>query len=115
MGKQISIEDLKEKLKDIFCSENRTYKRYSEVWLSDANFGGLYQSHKYIVNVKADHEIPSCNSEIKSIVTKLFDKLKKNEWSLIWRVVVYNSFEEIHCASEDILVYSKIDACEANN
>jgi len=108
----ISIEDLRKKLKDIFCKENKGTNKYSTVWLSDADFGGLYQSDKFVVNVKAEHEIDSCNEEIKYIITNLFKQLSKEELSAIWRVDVYNSFEEIHCQSDDILVYTDADACQ---
>jgi hypothetical protein len=113
MVNTVSINDLKKKLKDIFCSENKAKKKYSEVWLSEADFDGLYQSHKYVVNVKAEHEISSCNEEIKYIVTNLFKQLSKDELACVWRVIVYNSFEEMHCASDDILVYTEEDSCES--
>ncbi len=109
----ISIEDLKKKLKDIFCAENKANKKYAEVWLSDVDFGGLYQSDKFVVNinVKADYQIQSSNEEIKHVITNLFKQLSKNELPYIWRVDVYNSDEQIHCQSEDILVYTILDAC----
>lgn len=107
----ISIEDLAKKLKDIFCAENKTNKKCSEIWLSDVDFGGLYQTDKVVVNVKAEHKIDSCNEEIKYIVTVLFKQLSREELTLIWRVDVYNSFEEMHCQSEDLLVYNKMEAC----
>ena len=45
-------------LKGIFCDSNKRDKRYSEVWLSDVDFGGLYHTNKYyILNVKAEHKI----------------------------------------------------------
>jgi hypothetical protein len=111
MVETISIEVLAEKLKDIFCAENKTSKKYSEIWLSDVDFGGLYQTDKVVVNVRAEHEIDSCNEEIKYIVTVLFKQLSKEELSFIWRVDVYNSFEEIHCQSDDFLVYTTLDPC----
>ena len=111
MVNTISIDDLKKKLKDIFCNENKTSHKYAEVWLSDVDFGGLYQTDKFVVNVKAEHKISSCNEEIKYIITDLFKQLSKEELSLIWRVDVYNSFEQIHCQSDDILVYTEADAC----
>lgn len=107
----IYIEDLKKKLKDIFCVENKANRKYAEIWLSDVDFGGLYQSDKFVVNVKAEHPIASCNEEIKHIVTHLFKQLSKEELSFIWRVDVYNSDEQMHCQSEDILVYTTVDAC----
>lgn len=111
MVNTISIEALQKKLKDIFCKENKTSDKYSQVWLSDVDFGGLYQSDKFVVNVKAEHEILSCNEEIKYIVKVLFKQLSQQELSMIWRVNVYNSFEEIHCKSDDILVYTAEDIC----
>ena len=113
MVNTISIGDLKKKLKDIFCRENKLSHRYSEVWLSNVDFGGLYQTDKFVVNVKAEHEILSCNEEIKYIVTHLFEQLTTEERSLIWRVDVYNSFEEIDCQSDDILVYTETDSCSS--
>lgn len=111
MVETISVEAVAKKLKDIFCAENKASKKYSEIWLSEVDFGGLYQTDKVVVNVKAEHEIDSCNEEIKYIVTVLFKQLSKEELSLIWRVDVYNSFEEIHCQSDDLLVYTAMDAC----
>ncbi|MBC7425010.1 MAG: hypothetical protein H7321_00630 [Bacteroidia bacterium] len=113
MVKEISINELKKKLRDIFCSENKANKKYSEVWLSDADFGGLYQSHKYIVNVKAEHLISSCNDEIKYIITNLFKGLSTEELEFVWRVVVFNSNEQVHCESVDILIYSEEVSCES--
>ena len=113
MVNTISIDDLKKRLRDIFCAENRASKKYSTVWLSEADFDGLYQSNKYVVNVKAEHVISSCNEEIKYIITNLFKQLSKEELSFVWRVVVYNAFEEIHCASDEILIYTEEDACES--
>lgn len=107
----ISIEDLAKKLKDIFCIENKTNRKYSEVWLSDVDFGGLYQTDKVVVNVKAEHNIDSCNEEIKYIINVLFKQLSQEEMSLIWRVDVYNASEEFHCQTEDVMVYTEIDVC----
>ena len=107
----VTVEDLAKKLKNVFCIENRTNKKYSEVWLSDVDFGGLYQNEKVVVNVKAEHKIISCNEEIKYIFTNLFKQLSKEELGLIWRVDVYNSFEEIHCQSDELLVFTPEESC----
>ncbi len=111
MVETISLKDLAKKLKNLFCAENKANRKYSEVWLSDVDFGGLYETDKVVVNVKAEHEIESCNEEIKYIVTVLFKQLSQEELSFIWRVDVYNSFEEIHCQTNDLLVYTALDAC----
>ena len=107
----ITVEDLAIKLNEVFCAENKANKKYAEIWLSDVDFSGLYQNDKVVVNVKAEHNIESCNEEIKYIYTKLFKQLSKEEISLVWRVVVYNAFEEIHCQSDDLLVYTIDNAC----
>lgn len=113
MVSTISVGDLKKKLKDIFCNENKASNKYALVWLSEVDFGGLYYADKFVVNVKAEHEIPSCNEEIKYIAAVLFRQLSKEERLQIWRVNVYNSFEEIRCERDDILVYTMSDVCSS--
>ena len=63
MVNTVSIEELSKKLKDVFCNENKAEKKYATVWLSDVDFGGLYQTDKFVVNVKAEHKIASCNKD----------------------------------------------------
>ncbi len=77
-------------LHSIFCEYNREIRRYSEIWLSDADFGGLYNSGKYVLNLKAeqDYDIDSCGQEIEEILTMLDDKAKE-ELQFIWRVDIY--------------------------
>lgn len=111
MVTDLSLDNLKKKLKDIFCEENKATRKYAEIWLSDVDFGGLYHSEKFVVNVKAEHHIESCNQEIKHIYTNLFKQLTQDELSFIWRVDVHNPAEQIHCQSEDILVYELLDTC----
>lgn len=111
MVETVSTNNLAKKLKDIFCAENRVSRKYSEVWLSDVDFGGLYTSDKYVVNVKAEHEIESCNEEIKYIITHLFKQLTSEEISQIWRVDVYNSYEIMHCSSGQLPVFKSNEAC----
>lgn len=107
----VTIEDLAKKLKEIFCAANKKNKKYAEVWLSDVDFGGLYHTDKVVVNVRVEHEVESCNEEIKYISIVLFDQLSRDENFFIWRIDVYNSFEDIHCSSDDLLVYTAKDQC----
>ena|ERR1019366_3209250 len=102
---------LVKKLNEIFCNLNREEKKYSEVWLTDADFGGLYYSGQYVLNIKAEHQIYSCTDEINDIITILGEQAKE-ELKNIWRVDVYNADEEIHC-SEGVMVYDQYTACEA--
>lgn len=111
MVETISIEGLQQKLHQLFCKENKTINKYASVWLTEADFGGLYKPNKFVLNVKAEHHIESCNDEIKHIVSRLFKNLDKEERTFIWRVVVYNVDEQVHCTSDDILVYSIDSQC----
>ncbi len=111
MDTNASIRGLSKKLNELFCSENKKSIKYSQVWLSDVDFGGLYHCEKFIVNVKVAHEIDSRSDEINYIATMLFAAMTKEEMSFLWRANVYNSFEAIHCESDELLVYRLEDAC----
>ena len=103
-------KSLIKKLHQLFCDTNKEGKKYSAVWLSDVDLGGMYYTDKYVLNVKAEHQIDNCNNEILSIL-QLLDNNAKDELKHIWRVVVYNANEEWHCFSEDLLIYSEQIAC----
>ncbi len=46
------------KLNEVFCDYNKqTDKKYSEVWLSEKDFGGLYNNGKFVLCIKANHYI----------------------------------------------------------
>jgi hypothetical protein len=51
------------RLNHLFCDLNRAGKKYTEVWLSDVDFGDLYRADKYILNVKAEHAIDACRRD----------------------------------------------------
>lgn len=106
----MDTKEIISKLNAIFCATNKSKRRYSEVWLSEVDFGGLYYSDKHVLNVKAEHTIDSCNDEIKTIIKMLNDKASE-ELQQIWRVVVYNADNQIHCASGELMVYHKANAC----
>jgi len=111
MVKTEFIEAFKNKLKDIFCKENQGARRYSEIWLSKADFGGLYNSDKYLLNVKASHNLKNCNEEIEHVVDVLYSSLSPEEIAYIWRIIVYNSNEEPSCLSDDISVLVPEQKC----
>lgn len=98
------------KLNSLFCTLHKEGKKYTEVWLSDVDFGDLYQSDKYILNVKAEHVIDSCNDEIKEIL-QILDKSVKEELQYIWRVAVYDASESIHCVGDELTVYNEATSC----
>jgi|HubBroStandDraft_6_1064221.scaffolds.fasta_scaffold634153_2 hypothetical protein len=106
MDRRILIKNLNH----LFCNLNKEGKKYSEVWLSDVDFGQLYQTEKYILNVKAEHNIDSCNDEIREIL-QILDKKARQELQNIWSVSVYDSNDNIHCVGDDLLVYNEANAC----
>jgi hypothetical protein len=77
--------------------------------LEVADFGGLYHSKKYILNVKADHQMENCSTEIKDVL-HLLDKEAKEELKYIWRVAVHHANEDVYCESNWI-VYEEEKAC----
>jgi hypothetical protein len=97
------------KLNKVFCESNKADKKYSEVWLEEVDFGGLYYSDKFTLNVKAEHQIDNCSGEIRDII-KMLNESCKDELKHIWSVNVFNANEEIHCF-EQFKVYSEEIAC----
>lgn len=103
---------IKEKLNSIFCDINKKDKKYSEVWLSDMEFGDLYKpANKFILNVKAEHIIDGCKDEIDFILD-LLDEKAKEELQSILLIRVFDTSDEIHCASDEILIYSEEESCK---
>lgn len=98
------------KLSTVFCQLGKEGKKYLEVWLQEADFGGLYMSDKFTLNIRAYHDIDSRNSEIRDIVFLLYDKAKE-EYNYIFNVIVYGADDNIHCESEGLMVYQESQAC----
>lgn len=96
-----------------FCDLNKKDKKYMCVWLSDEDFGGLYNSGKYVLNVQAAHEIGECSSEIKFIIDYL-SQVAKEELKEIIQVSVYDDEMDIHCAIEikELIVFNEEAACK---
>jgi len=102
MDKSIFINELR----DIFSTLNKKEKKYSAVWLSDENFGGLYHSGKYVLNLKANHEINGYKSEISYLLNFLRGKLDSEKLSYIFNMEVFNENEEAHPDKDDIILYT---------
>ena len=107
MDRRVLIKNLN----DLFCGINKTGKKYSDVWLSDVDFGDMYQSDKYVLNVKAEHEIAACTQEIRDIL-KILNEKSYEELQSIWSVIVYDSKDEIHCFSDELLVFNIEKSCQ---
>ena len=101
---------LVKKLNKIFCDISKEGKLYSMVWLDPADFGGLYRTKMYILNVMSHHNIDNCMSEITDIFQMLEERAKE-ELPFIWRVAVYNGDkEEVHCES-NLIVFEEENVC----
>ncbi len=81
------------------------------ITVSEVDLGELYQNDKFVVNVKAEHQIYLAMKRLNILLLIHLSNCQKNELAWIWRVNVYNSFKEIYCQSDDILFYSDTDIC----
>ncbi len=102
MDKAIFIKELR----DIFSGLNEKDKRYSKVWLSDADFGGLYQSGKYNLYLKAQNQIPRNKTEISFLIDLLDQKLDKDKVPYIFNIEVFNTNEYARPDRDDIILYN---------
>ena len=102
---------IRTRLNTIFCDLSKKDKKYLEVWLSDVDFGGLYHSDKYVLNVRAGHVINGSKDEIDYVLA-LLDAEAKEALQSIWQIRVFDTSDEIHCASDEILVYSEETSCK---
>jgi hypothetical protein len=98
------------KLKKMFCDIIATGKRYSEVWISDIDYGGLYHSDKYVIlNVKMENQVTNRYEEMSWIIDYLNENAHE-ELQSIWSVQVYNADDRLHCVEDGIPVYEQEDA-----
>lgn len=107
----MATNKLVDEIKVILCDMNKPSRRYSTVWLSLND--DLTGREKYILNVKAEHMIESCLGELDTIFDILYDKMGVKFTHNISRIAVYNSNDQIHCYSGDIMVLEKDEPCSA--
>jgi hypothetical protein len=91
-------------LNRLFCDLGKQSKKYIEVWLAYVDFGGLYHSDKFVLNVRSAHKIYSLKTEISDIIFLLYDKAP-SEYPYIYQVVVHGNDDDIHCTADDLMVY----------
>ena len=101
MDRAILIKNLRK----IFSELYQVEKRYYKVWLSDVDFGGLYYSGKYILNLKADHQLGSYKSEISAILDLLVNTLDDEQMQYIFNLKIYYKNEFSTSNKDDILIY----------
>jgi hypothetical protein len=97
------------KLKSLFCDINKTGERYSEVWISEVIFGGVYKSGQYKLYVRAEHKICCHFEEVKEIIILLKEKAPDAS-PFIWSVHLYNADDRLHSIEDGIPVYEKEEA-----
>lgn len=73
----MDTKTLIKKLKEIFAESNKGEKKYSQIWLSEIDLGGLYYSDKFVLRLKAAHTIKDFFNEILEIITMLNEKAKE--------------------------------------
>lgn len=105
----MATNKLVDEIKEILCDMNKPYRRYSTVWLSLND--DLTGREKYVLNVKAEHMIESCFDELDSIFDVLYEKMGVRFSHNISRIAVYNSNDQIHCYSGDIVVLEEDETC----
>ena len=100
MNKKILIKELK----NLFIKVNKLEKKYSSVWLSEIDFGGLYYSDKFILNVKTEYHNEVITAEIRKLSALLRENLNVDIYSQIESVTVYNDNDRIWHERGDIIL-----------
>lgn len=95
------------KLKEVFSE--RGEKKYSQIWLSEIDLGGLYHTDSYILRLKAAYTVKDFFNETLEIIKTLNEKAKE-EAKYISRVSVYDITETAHPESDDIIIYEEASA-----
>lgn len=101
MDKSIFMKEIK----DLFKKLNSPEKIYSKAWLSEIDFGGLYFSDQYILNVKMEKHINRYSIEIRRLFALLQQNLSKECNELIYSVTIHNDDERIWHENRDIILY----------
>lgn len=94
-------------IKNIFLDINAKEKKYSRVWLSEANFGGLYRSGKYQVNVKPWHNSDNID-EGRNLIYMLHEKIDvETRRKYYYMAQIHNENEEIYTEPGDIVLINE--------
>jgi hypothetical protein len=94
-----------ENLNRVFCNLSKRGRLYSRVWLEEFDFGGLYQSGKYVLHVQAHPTIENRFREIEFIIYHL-DATAKAELNYIWHVSVQRNDRNAYY-EQDLIVYEE--------
>jgi len=94
------------KLQDLFAERNNGEKRYSKIWLSEIDLGGLYRSPGFVLRLKAAFTIKDFFEETLEIIRLIRDKANE-ESKYIPRVSVYDINEKAEPSDDDLLIYEE--------
>jgi hypothetical protein len=97
---------LVKKLHDIFQGNNNGINKYSKVWLSHLNYGGLYYSKDFELKLKTEYKIDRYLKEIEEVSSLLQEKARE-ESKYILRISVYGSDEQAEPENDDYLVHEE--------
>lgn len=94
------------KLRDVFGKNDKGVKKYNQIWLSEIDFNGLYQSDKFTLNLKSKNKIERYLTELEFVSSLLRDKAKE-ELKYIMVVKVFGPDEKAEPESDDYIVYEE--------
>lgn len=105
----MDTKKLVEHAKAVLCVLNTEEKRYETAWLSLAD--DLTGRERYVLHVKTEHFISSCYDELRFLIETLRAKLDASLLDVIARIAVYNSNEDVHYWSEDLVLFEDAAIC----
>jgi hypothetical protein len=92
-----------ENLKRLFRDVNKQGEKYVEVWLSPVEFdNGERSSKHFVLNAIVNHKLGETDDELTPLVALVKDR---EEYRHLWRVYVFDPEDELHCESDEILIY----------
>lgn len=90
-------------------SKNEVRDKYSKVWLSYIDFGGIYHTDKtFELNVEPKHKVTRLLTEISYV----FDFLRSNANEVvkqIWAVNVHRSEVDLYDVRNDMIIYAEAE------
>ncbi len=105
----MDTKKLVERIKNILCTANQKDRRYETAWLSFED--DLTGRERYVLNVKTGHTVSSCYEETRLLTELLWRELDTENLRMIARIAVYDTHNNIHCWSEDILLFESMAVC----
>ena len=97
--------DVIRNLKLLFREVNKKGEKYREVWLSPVEFdSGGSSSNNFFLNVLIPHKLEDNDDEMTPLLELLRER---DEYRHIWRIYVHQPEDELHCMSDEILIYGE--------